>query len=127
MSINDAEFAEVISFVKKNRKGSLSEGEKLDILRLHAYYRYSTVLQSSIYHSLESIVRHGQVTGADRLVAKALGRRGQLVSEIWAEYLNKKAVTVARLPGNRPNSDSSGSDGESDESDARHHDYSDVE
>ncbi|RHZ14496.1 hypothetical protein DYB37_009218 [Aphanomyces astaci] len=71
------------AFVKTARHRTVTREERLDILRLHAWFR-------------------SQYTkAASKQVAHALGRNLNLVQDVWREYQASQTVTAATPSGNR--------------------------
>ncbi|CAK4402437.1 unnamed protein product [Aphanomyces euteiches] len=75
----DASFA----FVKAARHRTVTKEERLDILRLHAWFRSQNV------------------AAASKKVSEALGRNLNLVQDVWREYVSSQTVSVAVHSGIR--------------------------
>ncbi|RHY89342.1 hypothetical protein DYB26_003262 [Aphanomyces astaci] len=69
-------------FVKDNRRREVTREERLDILRLHAWFRSQGV------------------AAASKTVAEALGRSMHVVQDVWREYQQSQTVTALAPPAN---------------------------
>ncbi|KAF0706155.1 hypothetical protein AaE_014251 [Aphanomyces astaci] len=70
------------AFVKDNRRREVTREERLDILRLHAWFRSQGV------------------AAASKTVAEALGRSMHVVQDVWREYQQSQTVTALSPPAN---------------------------
>ncbi|RHY92026.1 hypothetical protein DYB35_009172 [Aphanomyces astaci] len=70
------------AFVKDNRRREVTREERLDIFRLHAWFRSQGV------------------AAASKTVAQALGRSMHVVQDVWREYQQSQTVTALAPPAN---------------------------
>ncbi|OQR89129.1 hypothetical protein THRCLA_22739 [Thraustotheca clavata] len=76
-------YDEIMDFVNKSRPRALTVEERLDILRLHAYYRKQ---------KMSNVAEH---------IAQILVRGINVVREVWTQYKPKQTVIAAPLPCNK--------------------------
>ncbi|KAH9087757.1 hypothetical protein LEN26_019822 [Aphanomyces euteiches] len=77
------DFDDIMDFVAKTRPPALTLGERLDILRLQAYFRREKLPNPSAH------------------IATILGRGIKTVQSVWSDYCNQNDVVVALPPANR--------------------------
>ncbi|KAG9404224.1 hypothetical protein AC1031_005763 [Aphanomyces cochlioides] len=75
-------FQEITQYVKAQRPPALTKEERLDILRLHAYFRSRATPRAS------------------ELIAEATGRSQRVVKAVWKDYLDSKTVVPVAPPSN---------------------------
>ncbi|KAH9112766.1 hypothetical protein LEN26_002882 [Aphanomyces euteiches] len=81
--IKQEEFDSIANFVQHQRPRSLTKEERLDILRLHAYFRFQGT---------------PDVAGC---IANMLGRSEKVVKQVWHEYQTQKTDCPAPPPSNK--------------------------
>ena len=90
------EWISLKDYVKKRRQPVVSIGEKLDILLLQGKIRY----EHSERQKIVSAGRKVANAAATERVADLLGRKKDLVAEVWRDYVNGKSLSVANVRGN---------------------------
>jgi len=78
-----ASYEEIMGFVDQSRPRALTEEGRLDILRMHAYYRREGIPQVSAH------------------IAAILGRSIKLVQEVWTKLVATRTVVAAPTPCNQ--------------------------
>ena len=95
-TVSSAEFSALKEYVRRNRSSVVTKEEKLDILMLQGSIRFE-------HGELQKILNRGQKAAsakATERVANILGRKKDLVSDVWSSYVNDIPLSIANPAGN---------------------------
>jgi hypothetical protein len=88
-TVDATKYADIKSFVHKNRPKALTKEERLDILRIQGFLRHTPTNFDKL-----------QAMDTSELIASMLGRGKATVQSVWRDYINEGAVIVATTPAN---------------------------
>ena len=95
-TVSLAEFSALKEYVRRNRSSVVTKEEKLDILMLQGSIRFE-------HGETQKALRRGRKAAsakATERVAEILGRKKDLVSDVWSSYINDIPLSIATPAGN---------------------------
>ena len=95
-TVDEAALKALKEYVRKNRSAVVSKDEQLDILLLQGKLRYEHEERQKIMGT----GRKARNAAATARVSDLLGRKKDLVAEVWSSYVNGIPLSVANPAGN---------------------------